>query len=79
MTIAKDKTTDIFCMVDDFCHIYDRFVKINGLAPDRDKSKRNYHRGGTLSDAEVITIMILFHLCGYKCLKHFYDSYYCFY
>ena len=72
MTIAKDKITEIFCMADDFCHIYDRFIKINGLAPKRDKSKRKYHRDSTLSDAEVITIMILFHLMGYKCLKHFY-------
>ena len=59
-------------MADDFCHVYDRFIKINGLAPKRDKSKRKYHRDSTLSDAEVITIMILFHLCGYKYLKHFY-------
>ena len=72
MTIARDKITEIFCMADDFCHIYDRFIKINGLAPKRDKSKRKYHRDSTLSDAEVITIMILFHLMGYKCLKHFY-------
>ena len=72
MTIAKDKITEIFCMVDDFCHVYDRFIKINGLAPKRDKSKRKYHRDSILSDAEVMTIMILFHLCGYKCLKHFY-------
>ena len=33
MTIARDKITEIFCMADDFCHIYDRFIKINGLAP----------------------------------------------
>ena len=59
-------------MADDFCRVYDRFVKVNGLAPKRDKSKRRYHRDGRLSDAEVITIMILFHLGGYKCLKHFY-------
>lgn len=72
MTIAEDKITEIFCMADDFCHIYDRFIKINGLAPHRGKSKRKYHRACTMSDAEVITIMILFHLCGYKCLKHFY-------
>ena len=72
MTIARDKITEIFCMADDFCHIYDRFIKINGLAPKRDKSKRKYHRDSTLSDAEVITIMTLFHLMGYKCLKHFY-------
>ena len=37
MTIAKDKITEIFCMADDFCHVYDRFIKINGLAPKRDK------------------------------------------
>lgn len=35
--------------------VYDRFVKVNGLAPKRDKSKRRYHRDGRLSDAEVIT------------------------
>lgn len=72
MTIAKDKITEIFCMADDFCQVYDRFIKVNGLAPVRDKKKRRYHRDSTMSDAEVITIMILFHLCGYKCLKHFY-------
>lgn len=50
MTIAKDKITEIFCMADDFCQVYDRFIKINGLAPKRDKSKRKYHRDSTLSD-----------------------------
>ena len=55
-----------FCslVADDFFHVYDRFVKINGLAPKRDKSKRKYYRDCTMSDSEVITIMILFHLCG---------------
>lgn len=72
MTIDRDKITEIFFMADNFCQLYDRFIKINGLARKRDKSKRKYHRDSTLSDAEVITIMILFHLCGYKCLKHFY-------
>ncbi len=28
-----------------------------------------------MSDSEVITIMILFHFSGYKCLKHFYVRY----
>ena len=72
MSIDNDKVTEIFCMADDFCRVYDRFVKVNGLAPKRAKSKRKYHRDGRLSDAEVITIMILFHLGGYKCLKHLY-------
>ena len=59
-------------MADDFCKLYDRFIKANGLAPKRDKSKRKYHRDSRMSSAEIITIMILFHLSGYKCFKHFY-------
>lgn len=30
MTIAKDKITETYCMADDFCHVYDRFIKMNG-------------------------------------------------
>lgn len=31
----------------------------------------------TLSDVEVITILVLFHLHSYRCLKHFYLGYVC--
>ena len=34
--------------------------------------KRSYHRAGKLSVPEIMTIMILFHNSGYRCLKHFY-------
>ena len=50
MSIDNDKVTEIFCMADDFCRVYDRFVKVNGLAPKRAKSKRKYHRDGRLSE-----------------------------
>ena len=53
MTIAKDNFTYIFCKVDDFCHVNDRYIKINGLAPKRNKSKRKYLRDSISSDAEV--------------------------
>ncbi len=33
--------------------------------------KRPYHRASTLSKAEIMLIMILFHDSGYRCLKHF--------
>lgn len=75
MMITEDEITKIFCMADDFCKIYDKFIKVNGLGPRRDRRKRNYHRAPKLSDSEVITIMILFHFSGYKCLKHFYTGY----
>lgn len=34
--------------------------------------KRHYHRKSTMSKAEIMVIMILFHDSGYRCLKHFY-------
>ena len=77
MMITEDKVTEIFCMADDFCKIYEKFIKVNGLSPKRDRRKREYHREPRLSDAEVMTIMILFHFSGYKCLKHFYSDYVC--
>ena len=77
MMITEDKVTEIFCMADDFCKIYEKFIKVNGLSPKRDRRKREYHREPRLSDAEVMTIMILFHFSGYKCLKHFYRDYVC--
>lgn len=70
--ITRDKITKIFCMTDNFCKLYDRFIKANGLAPKCDKSKRKYHRDPKMYSAEIITIMIVFHLSGYKCSKHFY-------
>ena len=44
MTIDNDKITEIFCMADNFCRLYDRFIKTNGLARKRENSKRKYHR-----------------------------------
>src|SRR5574344_2874230 len=37
--------------------------------------KRRYHSESTMSQTEVMTIMILFHASGYRCLKHYYLRY----
>ena len=29
--ITEDKVTEIFCMMNDFCKMYDKFIKANGL------------------------------------------------
>ena len=67
--ITEDKVTEIFCIADDFCKFYDAMMKRYTL---REGKKRRYHRDSTMSKAEVILIMILFHDSGYRCLKHFY-------
>ena len=38
----------------------------------KETGKRDYLRDSTLSKAEVMLIMILFHDSGYRCLKYFY-------
>ena len=67
--ITEDKVTELFCMADDFCKFFDAMMKKCTLKSD---NKRAYHRDSTMSKAEIMLIMILFHDSGYRCLKHFY-------
>lgn len=60
--ITESKVTDFFCMADDFCKFYDAMVEKYTL-PRRAKHK--YHCKSTLSKAEVMMILILFHDSGY--------------
>ena len=56
-------------MADDFCKFFDGMTEKYTLKPT---GKRKYHRNSTMSKAEVMLIMILFHTSGYRCFKHFY-------
>ena len=67
--ITEDKVTELFCMSDDFCKFFDAMMEKYTLKSD---TKRRYHRDSTMSKAEIMLIMILFHDSGYRCLKHFY-------
>lgn len=67
--ITEDKVTEIFCIADDFCKFFDAMMIKYTLKSNK---KRKYHRKGTMSKAEIMLIMILFHDSGYRCLKHFY-------
>lgn len=66
--IAYDKLTDIFCTVDEFCTNFDQTTKAFLLG---NPSKRP----PVMSKSEVITIVLLFHLSGFRCFKHFYIYY----
>ena len=72
--ITEDKVTEIYCMADDFCKVFDAQMEKYTIQP---QNKRKYHRDSTLSKAEVMVIMILFHGSGYRCLKHFYLKHVC--
>ena len=66
--IIYSKVTEIFCLVDEFCKEYDTIVKNHMLG---NPSKRP----SILTKSEVITIMILFQLSGFRTFKHFYIFY----
>ena len=67
--ITEDKVTELFCIADVFCKFFDAMMEKYTLKADK---KRQYHRKSTMSKAEIMVIMILFHDSGYRCLKHFY-------
>ena len=72
--ITGDKVIELFCMADDFCKFFDRMVAKYTF---KSAVKRSYHRNSTMSKAEIMLIMILFHDSNYRCLKHFYQERVC--
>jgi len=64
---------EIFYFTDEFCKEFEKMVRGHQLEQDAGKKHRN--KPSRLSDAEVITILIAFHLGGYRNLKHFYINY----
>ena len=56
--LTADKVTKLFCMADDFCKFFDKMTAKYML---KSENKRPYHRDSTMSKAEIMLIMILFH------------------
>ena len=56
-------------MADEFCKFFDWMMARYTL---KNTGKRSCHRESTLSKAEIMLIIILFHDSGYRCFKHFY-------
>ena len=55
--ITEDKVTEIFCIADDFCKVFDAQMAKYTFKAER---KRKYHRESRMSKAEVIVIMFSF-------------------
>ena len=72
--ITGDKVIELFCMADDFCKFFDRMVAKYTF---KSTARRSYHRNSTMSKAEIMLIIILFHDSNYRCLKHFYQERVC--
>lgn len=68
MNFTDSKITEIYYLVDDFCKEFDNNLSTKLIG-------KPSKRPPILNHSEVISIMILFHDKGYKCMKHFYTQY----
>ena len=61
--ITTDKVTEIFCIIDEFSKYLDEELRKNLFLPSKSLfGKRTRKRNGQLSESEVMTIMICYHL-----------------
>ncbi|MCR5313421.1 MAG: IS982 family transposase, partial [Bacteroidaceae bacterium] len=55
---SESKVTEIFFMTDEFCKVFNRMMAKYSIDSANKPLKRKYHRDSTMSDAEVMVIMI---------------------
>lgn len=65
---------EIYCIFDEFCKIFDPELKKHLLDVP---GKRRRNRKSRVSDAEIMTMLVLFHTSHYRDLKTFYLGYIC--
>ena len=73
--LFKDKVTQIFVSVDDFCLNFENPIKELLLQEAFGVKRRN--RKAALCDSEIISILIAFHSGGFANFKFFYTQYVC--
>ena len=76
MNLSKDKVTEIFYFMDNFCKEFYKSIEAHAIE-ESGKARREPRRKPKMSSGEVITIMVLFHYGAFRNLKHFYIHYVC--
>ena len=64
------KITELFCIIDEFCKHFDA-ENAGNLLEDNSGVKRR-RRQASLSDSEIITILLYFHFGTFRNFKHYY-------
>ena len=70
--LTSDKITEIYYIIDEFFKNFDKVISDHSLNQQNALKQRN--RKFTLTDSEVMTILVLFHYGQFKNLKHFYSN-----
>lgn len=68
-----DSLTELFCLIDDFCRLFEPTWEQHLLTSGNKKRKRR----STLSLSELMTLTILFHQLRFRQFKIFYQDYVC--
>ena len=70
LLIMDTNSVEIFYIIDEFCKEIEKTMEGHLLTKDTSKKKRN--RAFTMSDSEIITIMLMFHRSRFRDMKAFY-------
>ncbi|MDR3119140.1 MAG: IS982 family transposase, partial [Mediterranea sp.] len=73
--LTVSEVTEIFYLSDEFSKEFDITIKKHAL--QENKGRKHRDKPNRLSDSEVMTILIAFHLSGMRNLKAFYVFYVC--
>lgn len=57
--ISRDKVTEIFCIIDELCKIFEAENAEKLLITSDDRRRRR--RSASMSDSEIMTILLQFH------------------
>ena len=68
--ITDYKVTELFCIIDEFCKHFDA-ENAENLLEDNSGVKRR-RRAASLSDSEIMTILLYFHFGTFRNFKHYY-------
>ncbi len=70
--IDTRKVVEVFCFIDDFCQQISHYLATHPL-PQPLTPRTGAGRKASLSESEVLTILVLYHLSGFKCFMYFYQ------
>ena len=68
--ITNDKIIEIFCATDEFSKKYEEEIENMPLLTSDGKARRR--RAASMSDSEIMTILIIFHFGTFDNFKHYY-------
>lgn len=68
--LTRSKITEIFCIADDFCKEFEKNASDFLLKTVDSHPKRN--RKCSMSESEIITILVCFHMGQFRNFKHYY-------